>query len=192
MREPNKKHTLAILRRVIREKAETFAPMVGCTASAIHSIESGRLKLSATLAGRIALETGVSAQWLIDNERKAPIVDGLGEAYTITNYQERRAALREQECGLSADSLPGAKHMVEWIFEHVLGLYTDAVRKGNLRLLNFKLSDAVMGVGLEMGLIIPHQILTARMNMAERNTEKPDVQPLIDAFWSVLTKAVET
>ncbi len=51
-----------------------FALLVGCSIHTLQSVESGRLKLSKTLATLIYIFTGVGVDWLLKNDLKsAPV-----------------------------------------------------------------------------------------------------------------------
>jgi len=72
MRTSLKKTTPAVLRSVLGIKDVEMAELLGCSTSTIHSVESGRLKLSDSLALRISLVTGVNVDWLLDGDTSKP------------------------------------------------------------------------------------------------------------------------
>ena len=65
---------------------KAMAEFLGCSVDTIQSIETGRLKLSDELAGRISLETGVSLKWLLDDDVSGPCDFGSGEALYRANF----------------------------------------------------------------------------------------------------------
>ena len=77
MRRSPIQHALAQLRSTLNLGQKELADLVGCTAESVKSIELNRLKLSEGLATRISLETGVSVQWLLNNDLSAPIAPSL-------------------------------------------------------------------------------------------------------------------
>jgi DNA-binding XRE family transcriptional regulator len=58
------KHPLAVLRKIIGLGQKELAALVGCSTETIQAIELKKLKLSEELSGKIAEQTGVSAEWL--------------------------------------------------------------------------------------------------------------------------------
>jgi DNA-binding XRE family transcriptional regulator len=66
-------HVLSVLRKNLALRQTELAKMVGCSVNTITSIEVGRLKLSESLARRIAVVTGCDEQWLLANDISVPI-----------------------------------------------------------------------------------------------------------------------
>src|SRR5262249_2739314 len=79
-----------------------FAELIGCSRDTVVSLEATkwvraakgrkrdggpRLRLSPSLAYRIARATGVSLPWLLDNDRDAPIVNYAGRPYTKEDFK---------------------------------------------------------------------------------------------------------
>ena len=64
---------MALLRQELDLGQKELAALLDCTFETIKSVELGRLKLSNSLALRISLETGVSAEWLVANDIASPI-----------------------------------------------------------------------------------------------------------------------
>ena len=73
MRNSPLRHALAVLRLEIGYKQGEMAKLVGCARATIQAVELGQLKLSETLANKIALATGVEFEWLIWNRMNEPI-----------------------------------------------------------------------------------------------------------------------
>jgi DNA-binding XRE family transcriptional regulator len=66
-------HVLSVLRKNLALRQNELAQMVGCSVNTITSIEVGRLKLSESLAKRIAVVTGCDEQWLLANDMSVPV-----------------------------------------------------------------------------------------------------------------------
>lgn len=59
-----------------------MAEILGCSTATIHSIESGRLKISKNLARKILHETQISPKWLLSGDVSAPPISLNHEPYT--------------------------------------------------------------------------------------------------------------
>ena len=59
----------------------------------MQSIELGELRLSQNLAKRIALQTGASLKWLLQNDYRVPPTCDTGEPYTKRIYEMTRAEI---------------------------------------------------------------------------------------------------
>jgi len=94
MRTSPRRHALAVLRLTLGLGQKEMAQLVGCSAATIQSVElnSGRLKLSSSLAERISKETGVAVRWLLQNDTAAPIIDVAGEPFTAETFKRHRAS----------------------------------------------------------------------------------------------------
>jgi DNA-binding XRE family transcriptional regulator len=66
-------HVLSVLRKNLALRQTELAKMVGCSVNTITSIEVGRLKLSESLAKRIAAVTGCDEQWLLAGDISVPM-----------------------------------------------------------------------------------------------------------------------
>ena len=69
----NERHVLAVLRRALHLTQAELADLARCAAPSIESIEILRLKLSPSLAARIALATGCDLDWLLENDISKPM-----------------------------------------------------------------------------------------------------------------------
>src|SRR3989442_1000110 len=68
----SKKSCLAILRSVAELTQKELAEMIDCASVTVQSLELGKLRLSQKLAKRIELQTGVSLEWLLQNDYTVP------------------------------------------------------------------------------------------------------------------------
>jgi transcriptional regulator with XRE-family HTH domain len=103
MRHPSKKSTVAQLRAELGHRfgvgqaldQERFAKLVNCSIHRLQNIEAGRTKLDEGLARQIADATGISCEWLLGNDTKAPLVADVPlqkVPYTLETF--RRARIR--------------------------------------------------------------------------------------------------
>lgn len=76
------KHNVARLRILLELKQDGFARLVGCSIHTLQSVESGRMKLSKSLATQISAVTGVHVDWLLKNRLKSvPVAAAFDEEY---------------------------------------------------------------------------------------------------------------
>jgi len=94
MRTSSKKTTAAALRSIIKITDDDWASRLGCSRATIHSVESGRLKLSESLAMKMFHETQISPQWLLDGNPKSSPVSAKGEPYTAEIFDRAQAQKR--------------------------------------------------------------------------------------------------
>jgi len=91
MRPSELRTTAAVLRSLIGLDAEEMRALLGCSLNTIKSLESGRLKLSAAMAAKMAAATGVSEDWLLSGDpRKLPTTP-TGHPYTTEAFVQRMA-----------------------------------------------------------------------------------------------------
>lgn len=137
MPRPSKlRHNLARARRdLLKVTQSQLAKWVGCSPVTIQSIEAGRLALSGFLAARIERVTGVSAEWLLNNELKSELPplsrlypdafinqDNTRERLLLTFYQ----ALKSLELQRDIPSLTLFEHYAEQYREQLKKLFGDA------------------------------------------------------------------
>jgi len=74
-----------------------LAEMIDCAPVTVQSIELGKLRLSQKLAKRIELQTGVSLEWLLQNDYAVPPTCRMepGQPYTKRIYQMTRAEITD-------------------------------------------------------------------------------------------------
>ena len=116
------KTPLAVLRGLAGEHVSDFAEMIGASVNYLWKLESAQKPLNEELALRIQKQTAVSATWLL-GDVSAPPIDDMGDPYTRTTYERRRAALAGASGSLPKQgSVPG-----------LLGAQVDAVLAGASR-----------------------------------------------------------
>ena len=72
MRVSPRRHTVAVLRLLLKLTQKEFADLMGVSPKTIQAVELGSLKLSDTLAERISLRTGASIDWLLSGKPETP------------------------------------------------------------------------------------------------------------------------
>jgi len=68
-----------------------MAELLQCSRATIHSIESGRLRLSENLAERMFEETFISSKWLLEGDPKKPAITATGRPYTTESFEFAQA-----------------------------------------------------------------------------------------------------
>jgi transcriptional regulator with XRE-family HTH domain len=76
------------LRDVLALTQPQLASLAGCSQHLIHSIETGRARLSAKVANEISRRTGISDAWLT-GDLQAPMVALDGKPFTLETFQQR-------------------------------------------------------------------------------------------------------
>jgi transcriptional regulator with XRE-family HTH domain len=95
MRISKLKTTVAVLRNALGMKTPDFADLVGLSLSAVEKLETGRLKLSEQVAGRISFETGVSEKWLLARKSDAWPVTDSGRPFSQDTYSATRTNIEK-------------------------------------------------------------------------------------------------
>ena len=95
MRISERKHVLAVLRLdYLKMGQKELADLLKCSRALIQSIELTRTPLSAAMATKVYLATGVSLEWLTINERSRPPVGPHGQPFTEQYFEKWRANLQ--------------------------------------------------------------------------------------------------
>lgn len=92
MRLSSKRTTTAILRSIIGIKDFEMAEILKCSTATIHSLESGRLKVSEGMAKRLYDETNISPEWILAGDVTAAPVSARGEPYTAEMFHRAQSA----------------------------------------------------------------------------------------------------
>ena len=91
MRTSSGMTTSAVLRTILGIKDAEMAELLGCSRHTIHSLESGRLKLSDELATKMFHETGISVDWLLKGDPSAPAIAANREPYSRETFEKTQA-----------------------------------------------------------------------------------------------------
>jgi transcriptional regulator with XRE-family HTH domain len=147
MRTSTQRTTSAVLRFKLQIKDVEMAELLGCSTATIHSLESGRLKLSDAMAMRMFHETGISPEWLLAGDPKAPPVSVLGDPFDKATFDRAQASKASRDTR-SEDVL--------WLdvldFSARLGAILVSARSGKkYYLARYKAWKAVEALGKEFG-----------------------------------------
>jgi DNA-binding XRE family transcriptional regulator len=145
MRTSLKKTTAAVLRSIIGIKDIEMAKILDCHPATIHSIESGRLKLSDSLAMRMAHETGVAMNWLLDGNPKVSPVARNGTPFTHATFDRARS---KRVTPFKAVTIAFAGHEYSKAISSILRA---AHAKGNGELAVYKIGRAINDFAREFG-----------------------------------------
>lgn len=139
MRPSKKKHTLAVLRRIIGLNQTEMAELMGCSKAAVQSIELGRLKLSDKLLEAVVLKTGISPKWLLDGDPEMPPVTTDGKTkFTQDFYQKNTLS---HEAG-GAFSKIGAEEGFKNGVRELAIIFAAAYAKGEIPLADYLVKQA--------------------------------------------------
>lgn len=174
----------AVLRAILLISADTWAELLGCSLSTIHSLECGRLNMSDKMANRMSIESGISPDWLLGKDAKAKPVTLYNQPYSKTYYDVAQAAKgnrsRPHEIHVAMDVLD--------LSARLLAILTSA-RKHHYQLAIYKATKTVQALGAEFGqdtaiyepkesYSYPRQALTALKKVCEECEAKLSRQAL--------------
>jgi transcriptional regulator with XRE-family HTH domain len=156
MRPSPLRHPLAVLRNLVGLSQKQLADFVAKSTSTIQAIELGKLKLSDELAIKISVETGVSAQWLIDGDPQAqpipndlnPIPPSHPSGVFSKEYFERRRADR-MEGRDELNRLSGGANPFD--SARLFAINAAAAESGNGRLARYRISKFLRELEKEFG-----------------------------------------
>jgi transcriptional regulator with XRE-family HTH domain len=83
------RNNLRQLRDILALTQPQLASLAGCSMDLIHSVETGRARLSTKVANQISRRTGISDAWLT-GDLQAPMVALDGKPYTLETFQQRQ------------------------------------------------------------------------------------------------------
>jgi DNA-binding XRE family transcriptional regulator len=143
-----------------------MASVLGAAAPTIRAVESGRLKLSAKFAARLAAQTGLEEEQLMRNELGVPLPSPAAVRMRFIRAQKGDAGGTFSPGGRVAELLPHALLLRSFVLQGLIadelgpagclhtGFY-DALQKMNARLLgkipNSKLRHRVFQCSRDMG-----------------------------------------
>jgi transcriptional regulator with XRE-family HTH domain len=93
MRRSPQRHPLAVLRLKLGLGQKEMAALLKCSRPTIQAVELGKLKLSEHLAHEIAIQTGVSLDWLLGGDPTGPPQSQWPGAYTVEEFERVQADL---------------------------------------------------------------------------------------------------
>jgi transcriptional regulator with XRE-family HTH domain len=134
MAKPKHRTTLSVLRTIlgpINGHKTRFGQELGKSDSWITKVSCGKIPLTIETAKAIAYETGISLNWLMANDPKAPPLDRWGGPYTKESYAKHRTewgvpvgdfnkCIEEAQAILAASSLKNKNWLFIFMFEEFL------------------------------------------------------------------------
>jgi transcriptional regulator with XRE-family HTH domain len=155
MAKPQSKTTVSVLRSIIGIPARELAELTGRSIHTIKSVESGRLALSEELALKMSIETGISAEWLLNGDPQAqpipndlnPIPPGHPSGLFTKGYFEKRRADRAE----GRDELNTLDGAHDWDAANLFAIRTAAVKSHNARLVRYRISKFLAELEKEFG-----------------------------------------
>lgn len=147
MRTSLKRTTPAVLRSIIGIKDIEWAEILNCSTATIHSVESGRLRLSDELARKMAHESGVALSWLLDGEVEAEPISKRNEPYTREAFDQHRA-LRDVRAATEGWMLPLDAMS---LYGQMRAILSSADSAGNYPLARYKVAKMLKALAVEFG-----------------------------------------
>jgi transcriptional regulator with XRE-family HTH domain len=88
-------HNLRRLRELLGLKQESFSREIRISASLLQKLENEKKPLGRPLAEDIAARTGISAEWLLRNDRNEPPIDEKNRPYSKDRYARMQFTRRD-------------------------------------------------------------------------------------------------
>ena len=139
------KTRLAQLRGLVGEHVATFARMLGITEGYLWRLESGHKPLGEELALRVQKQTGAAAGWLL-GDVSGPPIDDMGDPYTRTTYDRRRAALAGE-----GGSLPKRGSVPGLLGAQVDAIFASASRTNDERIFHYRFNNVLAQAAADFG-----------------------------------------
>src|SRR5258707_614179 len=93
MRRSPQCHPLAVLRLKLCLGQKEMATLLKCSRPTIQAVELCKLKLSERLAHEIAIQTGVSLEWLLSGDPTVPPQNQWGGEYIVEEFERVQSDL---------------------------------------------------------------------------------------------------
>lgn len=122
-----------------------MASIIKRSPATIHSLETGRLALSESLATQISLETGVSLSWLLAGDPRKPMVGRDGEPYSKKVFEQTQAK-----------QISDIDRALQWsrppeYYADIRAILRSALKRGDFELADYKISRALRELEREFG-----------------------------------------
>jgi len=187
------RHTPAVLRTTIGYTQKEMAQLCHCSTPTIQAIELGKLALSGKLAGTIAVETGISEKWLLDDDVNSLIVSHDWTPYTKEYFERFRA--KQLTSGGAVEDYMFTAYEFSYLTAMIADSLLEAHRIGDLRLLCFRLKREISATAKE--LLAKHRHLGSwihNLDSHDRNKLPANTKPIanatikkiLDDFWQDL------
>jgi transcriptional regulator with XRE-family HTH domain len=145
----SRKSCLAVLRHIAQLTQKELAQLVDCAPVTVQSVELGKLRLSERLAQRIALQTGVSVEWLLADDYIVPpsCPREPEKVYTKRHYDMTRAEIADPRT--DPVDLAMAEGVLINACHKLAGGLLRAYQKGQITFYNYKLKEFLEDFGAE-------------------------------------------
>ena len=147
MRTSLKKTTPAVLRSILGIKDVEMAELLDCSNSTIHSVESGRLKLSDSLALKMSLVTGVNVDWLLRGDTSKPPTTIHHHPYSRSEFEHWLLSKTET---LRVNKTERAMDIVEY-FAQLRAILESANKRGDYIMARYKVRMAIEALRDQFG-----------------------------------------
>jgi hypothetical protein len=121
--------------------------MLGKSVHTIRHLEAGSLKLSSALAARMNYESGISIQWLMDDDPTAPPITANGTPYTKAIYDEIQA--HKKHFAIVKDD--DVRSTVLDVLRSICAILVNTNRKRNFHLAAYRTAKALAELRDEFG-----------------------------------------
>ncbi|MCF7765456.1 MAG: helix-turn-helix transcriptional regulator [Verrucomicrobia bacterium] len=143
------RHVLASLRERIGFSQEEFAALIGCSRSAVASLElaNGRLGLSPKMAQTISGKTGVSVEWLLENKPGSTPIQPNGRPWTLDDFDRALSGAND-----NAATRPDCVHTAFALAtSRIASVLLSSFRSGKFPVANHRLSRFLESFEAEFG-----------------------------------------
>lgn len=197
MRPSPLRHPLAVLRQIIGISQGELAVLVGKSRATIQAVELRKLNLSEELGLKIALETGVSARWLLDGDPAvAPWVDSLlgPQKFSKETFERRRANRADAE----SEEILHRLVFPEITAARFIAIYEAALEHPDRNLATYRTEKFLQALEKEFGISKERLDTELRKQELWKDLEPPaerfkkwmvkhpGKEPQAEAFWPLL------
>lgn len=152
----------------------------------LFTVQLKKLPLSAKLADRIRIETGVSLSWLLGGRPDLPPVDVYGNPYRKDLFDRVRANEANPDSGL--DDAAARFFLVLHTWE-IASLLLAAFAKDKVNLCSYKIHQALRELRAEYGVYGPTESFQKpSKDLQARTGKKPDLNFISEEFHQALLK----
>jgi hypothetical protein len=175
-----------------------MAALCGCKRPTIQAVELGRLPLSGDLAGRVAVQTGVSEKWLWDNNVNTSILSSDWQPYTKEYFENFRA--KQLSDGGRKEDYKLAAYTLASQVARIAGSLVAEHRTDDLRLLCYRLDKEIslitknLLVGnkhFDSWIRDLHDDNATKTLLTTKQTDDAVIKKILDDFWKILDSKLQ-
>jgi len=144
MKPSAKKHPVAILRTIIGLTQRDLAEEIDLPTSTLQKIELRKFSLNPREANKLSHVTGVSREWLMAGDPRAPILDRRGRPFTRTFYDTVKAENERRKVSIGDSLFIRTASIILTV--HVSAIMLKACRQNRSDLCFMELSSALKEV----------------------------------------------